>query len=35
MKIYVMTDLEGAAMLSTWAQVRDYIPGEKERTEGH
>ncbi len=33
MKIYIMTDLEGAAMLSTWAQVRDYTPQEKQRSE--
>ncbi len=33
MKIYIMTDIEGAAMLSTWAQVRDYTPEEKQRSE--
>ncbi len=33
MKIYVMTDLEGAAMISTWAQTRDVTPEEKMRSE--
>ncbi len=33
MKIYVMTDLEGPAMISTWQQTRDYAPGEKKRSE--
>jgi len=32
-KVYVMTDLEGPAMVSTWAQTRDYAPGEKQRSE--
>ncbi len=33
MKVYVLTDLEGPAMVSTWAQTRDYAPGEKQRSE--
>ncbi len=35
MKIYIMTDLEGPAMISTWEQTRDYAPGDRERTQGH
>ena len=33
MKIYIMTDLEGPAMISTWAQTRDVTPEEKKRSE--
>ena len=30
MKVYVLTDLEGPAMTSTWEQVLDDAPREKE-----
>ncbi len=33
MKIYIMTDLEGPAMVSTWAQTRDVTAAEKKRSE--
>ena len=33
MKVYVLTDLEGPAMTSTWEQVLDDAPREKERSE--
>lgn len=33
MKIYVMTDLEGPAMISTFDQTRDVTPEEKRRSE--
>ncbi len=33
MKVYIMTDLEGPAMISTWQQVLDEVPAEKERSE--
>ncbi len=33
MKVYVLTDLEGPAMISTWDQVLDDAPREKERSE--
>ncbi len=33
MKVYVLTDLEGPAMISTFAQTRDVTPEEKKRSE--
>ncbi len=33
MKIYMCTDLEGPAMISTFAQTRDVTPEEKQRSE--
>jgi D-amino peptidase len=33
MKIYICTDLEGPAMISTFAQTRDVTPEEKQRSE--
>ncbi len=33
MRIYICTDLEGPAMLTTWAQTRDVTPEEKMRSE--
>lgn len=33
MRIYILTDLEGPAMISTWAQAADYTPEEKKRSE--